>query len=114
MKTNRGLNYKKFKDDYGEECIIQDSSSIDPHIWLGVIRPEVKIMYKDAVASGIDVQKDDPNTNECGFCTIPLPEDVQIFSLMHLNRKQARELAKQLNFFARNGFLKEDENDDES
>lgn len=114
MKTNRGLNYKKFKDDYGEECIIQDSSSIDPHIWLGVIRPKVKIMYKDAVAAGIEVQKDDPNTGECGFCTIQIPEDAEIFSLMHLNRKQARELAKQLNFFARNGYLKEDENDDES
>ena len=111
MKTNKVLNYKKFQDDFGNECIIQESSLIGQHIWLGVIRPEVKIMYKDAVAQGIEVQKDDPNTGEYGFCTIPIPEDAQIFSLMHLNRRQARELAIQLNYFFNKGYLKEDESD---
>ena len=34
-KTSRGFIYYEFKDTYDEDCSIQESSSIDPHLWLG-------------------------------------------------------------------------------
>ena len=109
MKTNRGFELNHFTDDYGVDCSIQESSSVEPHIWLGVHHPRICIMYKDKdKLVGIDkVQLDDPECNECGWCTINLPKEVLIESRMHLNRKQAKELAKQLNYFARTGYLKE-------
>lgn len=105
MKTNRGFELQFFTDDYGSECSIQESSSVIPHIWLGVDEPEIKIQWKDAVAAGIDVVKDDPGTNECGWCTLKLPHGTLVKSRMHLNREQAEALAKKLLAFAANGYL---------
>lgn len=111
MKTERGFELNHFVDDYGVDCSIQESRAAEAHIWLGVNKPEIKIMYKDAIEAGIKAEKDYPNTNEYGWCTIHLPEKAMIFSRMHLNRKQAKELAKKLKYFAKHGVLKEDEND---
>ena len=109
MKTNRGFELNHFTDDYGVDCSIQESSSVEPHIWLGVHKARLSIMYKDRdKLVGIDkVQKNDPHCNEWGWCTINLPKEVLFESRMHLNRKQSKELAKQLNYFARTGKLKE-------
>lgn len=108
MKTNRGFELHHFLDDYNAECSIQESSSIEPHIWLGISKPQLSIMYKDKdKLVGLDkVQPDNPECNE-GWCTINIPKEVLIESRMHLNKKQAKELAKQLNYFVRTGRLKE-------
>lgn len=50
----------------------------------------------------------EPGTNEWGWCTVKLPQDALIERRMHLNRKQARELAKKLKYFAEHGYLKEE------
>lgn len=34
-KTQRGFKRTDFKDCYGANCSIQESSSIEPRIWLG-------------------------------------------------------------------------------
>lgn len=109
MKTTRGFELNYFKDDYGVDCSIQESSSIEPHIWLGVHKPRIGIMYKDRYKLiGIDkVEKDSPECNEYGWCTINLPKEALIASRMHINRKQAKELSKQLKYFAKTGRLKE-------
>ena len=107
MKNERGFEMQHFSDDYGIDCSIQESSAVEAHIWLGVHRPRVYIAYKDAKAAGLDLKKDYPETNDYGVCTIPIPEKAIIESRMHLNRTQARELAKKLNYFARTGMLKE-------
>lgn len=111
MKTKRGSGLQFFDDDYGVTCSIQESSAVEPHVWLGVHRPEVKIQHIDAVLAGLGLvlKKDDPATNEYGWCTIPIPEKALIESRMHLNRKQARELARKLNYFARTGYLPEEQ-----
>lgn len=108
MKTVRGFEVVHFLDDYGVDCSLQESSSVDPHIWLGVHTPEIQIMYKDAVANGLNLKKKYPETNECGWCDFPIPKEALIASRMHLNRKQAKALAKRLNFFARHGYLPEE------
>ena len=107
MKSERGFEMQHFSDDNGIDCSIQESSAVEAHIWLGVHRPQVYIAYKDAKAAGLDLEKDYPETNDYGACTIPIPEKAFIESRMHLNQKQARELAKKLNYFARTGMLKE-------
>lgn len=108
MKTARGFEVQHFNDDYGLDCSIQESSAYDPHVWLGVHRPQVIIMRKDAQEAGLDLEKDDPETNGFGWCTIPIPEKAMIESRMHLTRKQARELARKLKYFARTGRLKKE------
>lgn len=108
MKTIRGFELQYFEDDYGKECSIQESSAYEPHIWLGVHKPEIRIMYKDAVANGILVQKKYPETNECGWCDLPIPNEAMIDSRMHLSRKQAKDLAAKLNYFAKHGHLREE------
>ena len=110
MKTLRGFELQIFKDDYGKKCSIQESSA-PSHIWLGIDRPKVNIMYKDRnKLIGIDkVEKDDPDTGDGGWCTIPLPSEVLIMSRMHLNREQAKELADKLNYFAENGCLESED-----
>lgn len=110
MKTNRGFEIQHFQDDYNVECTIQESSAVEPHIWVGIHRPRVCIMYKDRdKLIGIDkVEKDSPECNDYGWCTINIPKEALMESRMHLNRKQAKELAKKLNFFAKHGYLKKE------
>ena len=109
MKTNRGFELNHFTDDYGIDCSIQESSAVEPHIWLGVHNPDVRIMYKDrGKLSGIDqVKKEYPECNENGWCTINIPDEAFINSRMHLNREQAGKLAEELKYFAITGRLKE-------
>ena len=106
MKNERDFETQHFSDDYGIDCSIQESSSVEAHIWLGVHRPRVYIAYKAAKEAGLDLKKDYPETNDYGVCTIPIPEEAIIESRMHLNRTQPRELANKLNYFARTGTLK--------
>lgn len=81
-ETQRGFTCIGFLDDYGEKCTLLDSSSIEPHIWLGVDEP--KIIY--------------------GNVAKPVKGAL---SFMHLNQKQARQLAEELLYFADNGNLRE-------
>lgn len=104
MKTPRGFELQYFKDDYGIECSIQESSAVEPHIWLGIHNPRVKVMVKDM--NEITVTKDNPETTEWGWCTVNLPKQALVDSRMHLNQEQARMIVKKLNFFIKNGYLK--------
>ena len=45
---------------------------------------------------------------ESSWCPINLPKEVLIESRMYLNRKQAKELAKKLNYFSKKGRLREE------
>ena len=103
MKTNRGFEVQYFKDDYDKDCSIQESSSVIPHIWLGVHNPPHKIMWSDAEKYGIEV------TEKAGWYDYPVPSDVLVESRMHLSQDQAKQLAKKLIYFARHGVLKEEE-----
>lgn len=108
MKTARGFTLVKFEDDYGAKCSLQESSAVAPHVWLGISKPEIIIQYKDAIAHGMQLQKKYPETNECGWCDYPIPEEALVASRMHLSKQQAKWLAKRLNFFARHGYLQEE------
>lgn len=98
-----------FKDDYDVECSIQQSSSIVPHVWLGVHTPEISIMWKDAQALGLNLPKKYPETNERGWCDYPIPDKCLVASRMHLNREQAAVIAAKLQHFAATGTLPREE-----
>ena len=75
--TGRGFGFVEFKDLYGQQCSFQESSiATAACIWLGVDN-------KGKELSGC----------ECG--------NKQVNARMHLNRKQAAQLASMLNRFAR-------------
>lgn len=111
MKTNRGFEIQYFDDDYGIQCSIQESSSVEPHLWLGIAHNSLKVMAEDKKELLVAIEhltKDYPECNEKGWCTVPLPKDALIENRMHLNRQQAKELARKLNYFSRHGCLKEE------
>ena len=105
--TQRGFRILTFHDtNENNECSLQESSdALNECVWLGISKPDIQIMYKDALAAGLNLKKKYPETNECGWCDLPLPEGTLISSRMHLTREQARKLAHELFFFGRHGYL---------
>lgn len=102
MKNNRGFEIQHFQDSYGLDCSIQESSSVEPHIWLGVHNPPHKIMWNNAEKYGLKIGE------RAGWYDFPIPEEVLVESRMHLTQDQARKLAKKLLYFAKHGVLKEE------
>lgn len=103
MKTPRGFEVQHFLDDYGLDCSIQESSAVEPHIWLGVHNPPHKYLWSDAEKVGM------PFTADRGWCDYPIPHCVLVESRMHLSQKQAKKLAKKLLYFSKHGVLKEEQ-----
>jgi len=74
--TSRRFWLGKFRDANGELCSIQQSSSVDPRLWLGVDVPNPMIFPGD-------------NT---GWHPYKLPENVQCTTRMYLNVEQVKAL----------------------
>ena len=68
--NGRGFAYKKFKDRYGCQCSLQESSLVDPSIWLG---PE----------------EDQSDEFKAEFKSSP-------YTRMHLSYRQVEELVEDL------------------
>lgn len=101
--TPRGFGIIYFNDNYKNKCSLQESSSYEPHIWLGVHDINAKIQWKDAQKLGLNLQKENPECNEFGWCVYPIPSEVSFNSRMHLNQEQAKILGKKLLKFAETG-----------
>lgn len=82
--TNRGFKLIQFKDAYDELCDMQESSSIEPYIWLGTHSPNPRIL-----ASKLDPDK-------TGWVDYQISSDILISHRMHLNRKQCVSLGLKL------------------
>ena len=98
-ETNRGFKILWFDDAYNTKCSLQESSLVEPHIWLGVHGAKPTIMCQDAIKLGI------PAKDTVGWQDYEIPKEVFIGTRMHLNPKQAKELAKKLLKFAKKGHL---------
>ena len=94
-KTNRGFALNYFNDDYGEKCSLQESSSVEPHIWLGIDEPRPMIMCSDARKLELPYAK-----NACGWQEYKIPKEVLIHTRMHLTKRQSFRLAMKLLKFA--------------
>lgn len=87
--THRGFARADFKDLYGIECSIQKSSlATDDAIWLGVSDPKPLVCVQGE-----------------GWQEFPLPEGVECFGRMHLNREQVKLLLPVLQYFVETGEL---------
>lgn len=93
--TERGFMRSEFKDVDGELCTIQESSAAmvgdveGPFLWLGVHKPQLKLFPGDGT----------------GCHDYKLPENVYVFSRMHLSQEQVREMLPLLQHFAEHGEL---------
>lgn len=80
-ETVRSFGLIDFKDAYSQECSIQESSLVDPHIWIGV----------DNVGPLLDGPSGKRNE--------------QVSVRMHINQKQAAAIAKILIHFSKTSYL---------
>lgn len=101
-RTQRGFGKVKFKDGYGNECSIQQSSSaMDDYLWIGTDNAK-----GTAVVMAVDAERCGVHTDQrYGWVPFPIPEPVLIHDRMHLNRKDVRKLVKRLNLWLRTGEL---------
>lgn len=76
-KTSRGFAIVEFVDAYGKECSLQESSLVEPHIWLGC-------------------KNNTQPHHVTGEMTSPR---------MHLSQQQVKELLPLLKKFAKTGEL---------
>lgn len=90
-KTDRGFKIGYFKDTSGTLCSIQESSSVDPLLWLGANSFELKQL--------IDGEWQDVEIN---------PVDTIGNNRMLLSQEAVKELLPQLEYFAEHGKLKEE------
>lgn len=99
--TPRGFMKGEFKDLYGSECSIQESSlATDDAIWLGVNDAKPEIMISDARKLGMDIPGDN------GWMAYPIPEQVCFTTRMHLNKEQVEQLLPLLKKFVKTGSLR--------
>lgn len=78
-KNGRGFVTIKFTDSYREECSIQESSLVVPHLWVGIDDPDIKILTAD------------------GWKDYPLVEGALVSGRMHLNKEKVMKLSEVLN-----------------
>jgi hypothetical protein len=82
--TERGFKLIQFKDSNGAVCDIQESSRVEPHIWLGTDEPAAKILASKTEQGGT------------GWVDYQLPKDVLINNRMHLSQKRCLSLGFKL------------------
>lgn len=88
FKTKRGFSYVEFEDGYGLKCKIQESSAVEPHIWLGVNKPKLTVF-------------EDENMGK--YHKIEMPKQFIVDSEMHLSREDVAKLLPYLNRFVETG-----------
>lgn len=99
--TNRNFNILRFKDRYGHDCSIQESSlATEDTIWFGLDKSNPMIMVSDANRLGLPT-----NGKTTGWMPYDIPNEVHFNTRMHLTREQAMELIPVLRRFVETGEL---------
>jgi len=95
-KTGRGFEIIEFTDRYGVPCSLQQSSLAEYQkpgtsaVWLGTSDAQPKCLHGDARKLGV------PTDATSGWVPYPIPEEVQLSTRMHLDRKQVEALIAHL------------------
>ena len=110
MKTARGFEIKHFTDCYGKDCSIQESSSASEDcVWLGIHKADILVMAQDLdTVRGLNTTPTEGSSQTVGWHIVNIPDTVQVFSRMHLNREQAKYLIKELQYFVKYGRLRKE------
>jgi hypothetical protein len=105
-KTQRGFETVQFKDHYGHSCSVQQSSLAiyrspgTSALWIGPNDAEPKVMARLAGSVGVQTQVAE------GWVPYPIPEEVSLYTRMHLNRRQVAALIGHLQSWLDTGSLK--------
>lgn len=92
-KTGRGFQRVDFKDRYGSQCSLQESSlATEPALWLGVDDAQPQIMKSDAAKLGLPTV---PPVE--GWQPFVIPAQVLLTTRMHLTEAMVRQLMWRLN-----------------
>lgn len=89
-KNKKGLNVIEFKDFYGEECTMEETSFTgDRTLWIGCNNANPKFF-----------------TVENGWKPVHMPEKYVANTKMHLSRKQVEKMLPHLIKFVETGHIK--------
>jgi hypothetical protein len=104
--NDRGFFLGKFKDRYGSECSLQESSicASEGHVWFGMDNPDLKYFIPHQGWN---------NVSEEEFKSF-LPKDAQplLSSRMHLSQSDIENLLPSLMYFTKRGYLPNEEHDE--
>jgi len=112
--TGRGFARLEFKDVYGAECSLQESSravcahedgSVDDPLgwlWLGVDDAKPQVLKSRAKEFGLKLK---PGEEVSGWMPYPLPDDVHLTTRMHLGEQQVRGLIARLQLWLDTGSI---------
>mgnify|MGYP001367925326 FL=1 len=110
--TSRGFSRIDFKDDYGNAASLQESSS-GVRIWLGVNKPDIKILapnLRKIKESFIEyINNLERRSEPLGWVDLELPKEFTQFSRMHLNTDDVKKLLPYLINFAMTGHISNDD-----
>tara|TARA_R110000796_G_scaffold27712_4_gene76202 strand:+ start:602 stop:1153 length:552 start_codon:yes stop_codon:yes gene_type:complete len=100
-KTSRGFDYTEFKDDYGNNCSLQKSSSaMTDRVWFGLNDVNPQIMVTDAIRLGLPT-----NGEATGWVPFEVPKEVMFSDRMHLSQETLHGLMPALEEFIDTGEL---------
>lgn len=102
-RTGRGFKMVEFDDAYGHGCTLQQSSAIgdtdegwnnpgSSFVWLGVDDAQPQVLKSQAESLGLTL----PPGEVSGWMPYPIPEEVSLYTRMHLNREQVEGLIQRL------------------
>jgi hypothetical protein len=104
----RGFPAVTFKDAYEHDCTLMASSAIGDYddsfdrpgssfLWIGLDDAMPKVMARDAASVGISTDE------TVGWVPYPIPDQVNLWTRMHLNREQVRGLIGRLEQWLEHG-----------
>lgn len=97
-RTERGFEIVNFNDRYQSPCSLQQSSiATEDCVWLGVDDAAPKIMASQAHMLGVQTSE------TSGWVAYPMPQEVQLNTRMHLDRKQVAALVTHLQAWLESG-----------
>lgn len=109
-KNSRGWPRIDFEDAYDQQCSLQLSSVVYDYedalekpgtsaVWLGLSNVRAQVMARDAASVGVSASTD------VGWVDYPIPDQVQVWTRMHLNREQVAGLRDRLTEWLETGQL---------
>lgn len=97
-KDIRGFAMAEFTDRYDHKCYIKKSSlATEDCIWLGLENANPMVMASDAAKVGVKT------TELVGWVPYPIPDEVLLYTTMHLTQEQVAALIPVLQRFVETG-----------
>jgi hypothetical protein len=114
-QTGRGFRIGEFKDRYGVKCVIQDSSSSEPAVWLGTKENKLHFMASMSRETILGFVRElqvvadrqtTPQAQLTGWLSVELPMDnAMINDRMLLTPAMAKDVVKYLTAFIKTGSI---------